>query len=56
MIALKFSIDQSDDFLKLESDETVLCMSSCLKENVPAACSDAVSAVMVAKLREVTAV
>ena len=44
MIALKFSIDQSDDFLKLESDKTVLCMSSCLNENVPAACNDTVSA------------
>ena len=44
MIALKFSIDRSDDFLKLECDETVLCMSSCLKENVPAACNDTVSA------------
>ena len=34
----------SDDYINLEVMKPCFCMSSCLKENVPAACNDAVSA------------
>ena len=35
---------RSEDYINLEVMKPCFCISSCLKENVPIACNDAVSA------------
>ena len=35
---------RSDDYINLEVMKPCFCMNSCLKEDVPVACNDAVSA------------